>query len=140
MGIRDVFTSSANLPGIARVKTGSPLELYVTKVVQKSGLEVNEQGTTAFSATGTSIDRRFRFAISRTRTCINDVSFAGVMLDDRVGLRTEMFLATHPFLFFIEDRDTGSVVFVGKVVEPQTSDATPPKASGSGNATSLQTP
>ena len=48
LGIRDLFSSSrANLPGVAR-----DTSLYVSKVIQKAGLEVNEKGTTAFASTG----------------------------------------------------------------------------------------
>jgi serine protease inhibitor len=48
LGIRDIFNDvAADLPGVARDK-----HLFVSKIVQKAGLEVNEKGTTAFASTG----------------------------------------------------------------------------------------
>jgi serine protease inhibitor len=48
LGIRDLFSNSAaNLHGVARERS-----LYVSKIIQKAGLEVNENGTTAFASTG----------------------------------------------------------------------------------------
>lgn len=51
MGITDLFETSASLPGIAQ---GAGLEnkLSVNNILQKAGIEVNEQGTTAYAATG----------------------------------------------------------------------------------------
>ncbi|XP_049847032.1 serine protease inhibitor 2-like [Schistocerca gregaria] len=92
LGIKQIFTDKANLQGIARSRYG---KLSVSKVLQKSALEVNEKGTTAAAATG-------------------------IEVIDRIGVREVTFNATHPFLFFIEDETTGTVIFVGKVVEPST--------------------
>jgi serine protease inhibitor len=48
LGIRDLFSgATANLHGVARDKN-----LYVSKIIQKAGLEVNEKGTEAFASTG----------------------------------------------------------------------------------------
>jgi serine protease inhibitor len=48
LGIRDIFSAGqAHLPGIARDKS-----LYVSEIIQKAGLQVNERGTTAFASTG----------------------------------------------------------------------------------------
>jgi len=48
LGIHDLFsTTAANLHGVARERS-----LYVSKIVQKAGLEVNEKGTTASASTG----------------------------------------------------------------------------------------
>ena len=48
LGIRDLFSGAAsNLAGVARDRS-----LYVSKIIQKAGLEVNEKGTTAFASTG----------------------------------------------------------------------------------------
>lgn len=49
MGIKDIFGDSANLSGIL---SGGPQNLYVTDIVQKAGIEVSEEGTTAYAATG----------------------------------------------------------------------------------------
>jgi serpin B11/12 len=48
LGIRDLFSkATANLPGLTRDRS-----LYVSKIIQKAGLEVNEKGTTAYASTG----------------------------------------------------------------------------------------
>lgn len=89
IGIRELFTSSAGLNGIA----GGKHALYVSRIFQKSGLVVDEIGTTAHATTV-------------------------VELPDRMGSTEVAFNATHPFMFFVEDETTGTVVFVGKVVQP----------------------
>jgi len=48
LGIQDLFNgAAANLPGVARERS-----LFVSKIIQKAGLEVNEKGTTAYASTG----------------------------------------------------------------------------------------
>ncbi|XP_069680025.1 serine protease inhibitor 2-like isoform X2 [Periplaneta americana] len=90
LGIKDVFSeSSADLSGVVKDN-----KIFVSRFFQKAGLEVNEEGTTAFASTGTSIINRF-------------------------GSDTD-FYARHPFMFFIQDETTGTVIFVGKVVNPST--------------------
>jgi len=90
LGIRDLFSgAAADLPGVTRDRS-----LYVSKIVQKAGLEVNEKGTTAFASTGMEIKNKFGGDI--------------------------YFHATHPFMFFIQDETTGTVIFVGKLINPTT--------------------
>lgn len=45
MGITDIFGAKANLTNLGN-------SLFVSNVLQKAGLEVNEQGTIAHAATG----------------------------------------------------------------------------------------
>jgi serpin B len=69
--------------------------LAISKVLQKTFLEVNEEGTEAAAATAV-------------------VSTGG-------GESNHWrFLADHPFLFVIRDDKTGSVLFMGRVTEPRT--------------------
>ncbi|PSN48961.1 hypothetical protein C0J52_11362 [Blattella germanica] len=94
MGIQDMFNANeASFPGIVQDKS-----VFVSKFIQKSALDVNEEGTEASVATG-------------------------VIFDDRIGGEFVDFHADHPFLFFIQDETTGTVIFVGKVVDPTTSEA-----------------
>ncbi|XP_012263958.2 uncharacterized protein LOC105690599 [Athalia rosae] len=90
MGIRDIFDNTASLPGIARAKEMAQ-RLVVSDFVQKAGLQVDEVGTVAYAATE-------------------------VQIGNKISDRT--FHVRHPFLFFIEDETTGTVVFVGKVTNP----------------------
>ncbi|XP_034946955.1 uncharacterized protein [Chelonus insularis] len=55
LGIRDIFDNTAILTGIAKAKRNQ--HLYVTDVVQKAGIEVDEKGTSAYAATVT--DQQF---------------------------------------------------------------------------------
>lgn len=58
LGIRDVFTKNAELPLLASAddakQTTTKNEVQVSKMLQKAGIEINEKGTLAFAATGTS--------------------------------------------------------------------------------------
>ncbi|XP_068082596.1 uncharacterized protein [Anabrus simplex] len=90
LGLNEIFSESADLQGVLSRRQSN--NLYVSNVVQKATIEVNEKGTTASAVTQISTGNRFG-----------------------QGLR---FHANHPFLFFIEDETTGTVLFVGKVVDP----------------------
>lgn len=67
--------------------------LQVSSVYQKTGIEVNERGSSAYAATVASLVNKFGGDIE--------------------------FVADHPFLFFIEDETTGTLLFTGKVMQPQ---------------------
>ncbi|XP_020930953.1 serpin B12 [Sus scrofa] len=89
MGITDVFDETkADLTGISP----SP-NLYLSKVVHKTFVEVDENGTQAVAASGA------------------------------VGLEMsspswETFNANHPFLFFIRHNKTQTMLFYGRVCSP----------------------
>ncbi|XP_014254549.1 uncharacterized protein LOC106669534 isoform X2 [Cimex lectularius] len=89
LGITDIFNSKADLSDIAE----SAKDLVVSNVIQKAGLEINEQGSTAYVATEAEL-------VSKFGEYITDVD------------------ASHPFLFFIEDEATRTVVFVGRISDP----------------------
>lgn len=42
---------------------------------------------------------------------------------NKFGGLDEVFNASHPFLFFIEDETTGTILFVGKYVHPKEEEA-----------------
>lgn len=94
LGIHDIFTSDASLPGLAR-GAGVAEVLKVSNVFQKSGIDVNEKGTEAYASTVVEIDNKF----------------GGTPL-------IEEFNVNQPFLFFIEEEATGNIIFAGKVLEP----------------------
>jgi serpin B len=64
--------------------------LYIEKAVHKAFVEVNEEGTEAAAATGIAMltSGPFEFTVDR------------------------------PFIFIIQDNETGSILFIGKVVNP----------------------
>ncbi|XP_062424071.1 serpin B12-like [Rhea pennata] len=89
MGMTDVFLESkADLSAMSFAKG-----LFLSKVVHKTYIEVNEEGTVAAGATGAVIVRR-------------SLPF------------TEVFMANHPFLFFIRHNPTNTILFFGKLCSP----------------------
>ncbi|XP_011685298.1 PREDICTED: heparin cofactor 2-like isoform X2 [Wasmannia auropunctata] len=90
LGIRDIFDDTALLTGIAKTKRASR-HLRVSDVLHKTGIEVNENGTTAYAATEIQI---------------------GNKIDDGT------FNANHPFVFYIEDETTGTILYIGKFQNP----------------------
>lgn len=90
IGIRDIFDDTATLTGIAITKRISR-HLKVTDIYQKAGVEVNENGTTAFAATEVELGNK---------------------------IEDESFHATHPFIFYIEDEINGTILFIGRVINP----------------------
>ena len=87
-GMPDLFNDKADLSGIDGKK-----QLFVSKVIHKSFIEVNEEGSEAAAATS------MGYAIKSLPRVFN-------------------FVADHPFLFFIMDDVTGSIVFLGKFAHP----------------------
>ncbi|CAN7936923.1 unnamed protein product [Ixodes hexagonus] len=84
LGITHIF-SDADLSGINNSR-----DLYVSKVVHKAVVEVNEEGSEAAAVTG---------VVTVTRT----------------SGRSRVFKADHPFLFFIRNTLTNDILFAGQV-------------------------
>ncbi|CAD7082784.1 unnamed protein product [Hermetia illucens] len=93
LGIQEVFTLNASLPGLAR-GAGLNNQLKVSDIIQKCGLIVNEKGTVAYGATDVVITNKFG------DTTVHE------------------FMANRPFMFIIEDETTGTIIFAGKVTDP----------------------
>jgi serpin B len=67
--------------------------LSISEVVHKAFVDVNEEGTEAAAATA-------------------------VVIRATAVQRVTAFRADHPFLFLIRDRHTGSILFMGRVMNP----------------------
>lgn len=93
IGIREIFSQNASLPLLARGK-GTRNEVRVSRVFQRAGIAINEQGSEAYAATEIQLVNKFG------------------------GDGTQIFNANRPFLFFIEDEDFGTLLFVGRVEDP----------------------
>lgn len=91
LGIREIFTPDASLPLLARGQ-GLQTQLQVSNVIQKAGIQIDEKGSTLFAATEVSLINKFG--------------------------GTKEFIANRPFLFFIQDETTGTLLFAGKVTNP----------------------
>lgn len=88
LGLQDIFDSGkADLSGMS----GSQ-DLFLSEIVHKSFIEVNEEGTEAAAAT------------------------AGIAVF--CMLLEEDFNADHPFLYFIRHNPTQSVLFFGRYASP----------------------
>jgi serine protease inhibitor len=74
------------------------LRLYITQVFHKAFVEVNEKGTEAAAATAV--------LMARTTSIPVMVPF------------TPTFNADRPFLFLIRERNTGSILFMGRFINP----------------------
>ncbi|XP_031229966.1 neuroserpin isoform X1 [Mastomys coucha] len=90
LGVTEIFIKDANLTAMSDKK-----ELFLSKAVHKSFIEVNEEGSEAAVASG-------MIAISRMA-----VLYPQVIVD-------------HPFLFLIKNRKTGTILFMGRVMHPET--------------------
>ena len=91
MGMPTAFTMDADLSGMDGTKN-----LYISEVVHKAFVEVNEEGTEAAAATGVVVNLK------------------AVYPEEEVPV----FLADHPFLFLIQDDETGNILFMGRVINP----------------------
>ncbi len=91
MGMPDAFQpKAADFSGIAGSR-----DLFISAIVHKALVEVNEEGTEAAAATGIMV---------------------GVT---SLPPPTPVFRADHPFIFLIQDKVTKSVLFMGRLVDPQ---------------------
>ncbi|KAF2884871.1 hypothetical protein ILUMI_21290 [Ignelater luminosus] len=100
MGLTNMFSNSASFPLIARGVGYGTKFLFVNDIKQKAGVEVNEEGSEIYVATDIELGSKF-------------------------GDADIIFNATHPFLIFVEERKTGSIVFAGKVENPLQTDFVP---------------
>lgn len=89
LGIKEAFTRSANFSNMEPRK-----ELYISDVVHKAFVEVDEKGTEAAAAT------------------------AVVMELASMPMEVPIFKADHPFVFIIRENATNSILFMGRLMDP----------------------
>src|SRR5579871_1626363 len=90
MGMASAFGRGADFSGM----TGSR-DLFLSEVVHKAQVDVQEEGTEAAAATGVVMER----------------------LSLSPSVRT--FRADHPFVFVIRDRRLNSILFMGRLIDPR---------------------
>lgn len=95
LGLGDAFTGAADFSGL--IEGAGPGDLAISKVLQKTFLDIDEKGTEAAAAT----------AIMMERTAI--------FIPDEEPVE---FRADHPFLIALRHRPTGTVMFMGRVEAP----------------------
>ncbi|MFX1474982.1 MAG: serpin family protein [Promethearchaeota archaeon] len=90
LGMTDAFsTATANFSGITPTE-----DLYISLAIHKAFIEVDEEGTTAAAVT------------------------AVVMAPKGLPAPIPIFRCDHPFLFLIRDTRTGTILFIGRVINP----------------------
>lgn len=89
MGMPLAFSDTADFSGM----TGKR-DLFISQVIHQAFVEVNEEGTEAAAAT----------AVIVALTAINE--------------DPKEFRADHPFIFIIQQKDTGNILFMGRVNDP----------------------
>jgi len=90
MGMKDAFSKNADLSGM----TGEE-NLFIDEVVHEAVIEVSEAGTEAAAA-----------------------SAAVIALKSSLGAEPEKFNADHPFVYFLRDEVSGTMIFAGRLVRP----------------------
>ena len=91
MGMKRAFTREADFSGISSAEA-----LYISAVLHKAYVDVNEEGTEAAAATG---------VVARAMAA-------------RLPQPIPVFRADHPFLFLIRDTKAGSILFMGRLTKP----------------------
>ena len=90
MGMPTAFNpAAADFSGIADVE-----QLYIGLVIHQAFVDVNEEGTEAAAATGVGMDLTSMPMVKE-------------------------FRADHPFIFIIQERETGNILFLGRVMDPR---------------------
>jgi serpin B len=89
IGLAPLFGATADLSGISAEEG-----LQVSAVVHKTYISVDEKGTEAAAATS--------------------IMMAGSAPQEPIDLR-----ADHPFLYLIRDANSGTILFIGRVVDPR---------------------
>ncbi|MEW6194948.1 MAG: serpin family protein [Bacteroidota bacterium] len=89
LGMADAFSpTNADFRRITTVE-----QIYISEVKHKTFIEVNEEGTEAAAVTS--------------------IGFSRTSIGDETELRVD-----RPFLFFIYEKNTNTILFVGKIINP----------------------
>ncbi|MFH1391972.1 MAG: serpin family protein [Candidatus Diapherotrites archaeon] len=90
MGMPTAFSNMADFSGM----TGSK-DLFISYVIHQAFVEVNEEGTEAAAATAVIMEK------------------LSASIEQPI-----IFRADHPFIFIIQENETGSILFLGRVSDP----------------------
>jgi serpin B len=93
LGMKDTFGGEADFSGMA-----AKGKVSIDEVVHKAFVEVNEEGTEAAAAT----------------------AVVGKGAGRGGAHRTPLFKADHPFIYMIRDRQSGSIIFMGRLMNTET--------------------
>jgi serpin B len=90
LGMKEPFSDDADFSGMTDAN-----DLKIDEVIHKAFIEVNESGTEAAAATA---------VIMVLKSALQEESIR--------------FNANHPFIYFITDKTTGGILFMGRLVNP----------------------
>jgi serine protease inhibitor len=88
LGMPTAFSDQADFSGM----DGRP-DLYISSVIHQAYVKVDEKGTEAAAATA-------------------------VIMMAKSAAPSKVFRADHPFIFIIQDTETGNILFMGRVTDP----------------------
>ncbi|MEM3411915.1 MAG: serpin family protein [archaeon] len=88
LGMKTAFTNFTDFSGMT-----SNRGLYISTVIHQAYIKVDEKGTEAAGATA-------------------------VVIAITAHMPEKVFKADHPFIFVIQQKDTGNILFIGRVVDP----------------------
>ena len=104
LGMPLAFTRfQADFSGINGQKPPAEESLFFSAVLHKAYVEANEEGTEAAAATA---------------VLVEVTASPGFHIPPRVPI----FRADHPFLFAIRDRNSGAILFLGRITDPTLED------------------
>jgi serpin B len=88
--MKEAFSNYADFSGMTEAN-----DLKIDEVIHKAFIEVNESGTEAAAATAVIM-----------------------VLKSALEEQPIRFIANHPFIYFIVDKTTGGIIFMGRFVDP----------------------
>ena len=88
LGMPTAFGMDADFSGMNGIR-----ELFISAVIHQAYVKVDEKGTEAAAATA-------------------------VIMDRMAAMPRNIFRADHPFIFIIQEKDTGNILFMGRVTDP----------------------
>mgnify|MGYP001558660998 CR=1 FL=1 len=88
MGMPTAFSGGADFSGMTGTR-----DLYIQHVIHQAFIKVDEEGTEAAAATA-------------------------VIMGESVAIQRKVFKADHPFIFIIQEKNTGNILFIGRVTDP----------------------
>ncbi|XP_059506803.1 serpin I2-like [Stegostoma tigrinum] len=89
LNVTEIFGSECDLSGITESS-----DLYISEAVHQAFIEINEDGSEAAAS-------------------------SGLLLLAIMSLPRHKFMANHPFVFLIRSNLTGSILFIGRVMDPE---------------------
>ena len=91
MGMKSAFSPDADFSGMA-----GPNPVYLSEVIHEAFIDVNEKGTEASAATAV-------------------IALGGGPMEPPTPVE---FTVDRPFLFLMRDKETGTILFIGRVTDP----------------------